>query len=85
MILGSIELGERLGEKWSYPLAATGQLALTLYIAHVLVGMGFLEVIGRLVDQTIAWAWLTTAVFAAFSVAFAAVYRRRFSRGRPRR
>ena len=30
--------------KWTGPFIATGQLALTLYVAHLVIGRGMLEV-----------------------------------------
>lgn len=42
-----LEVGERWGERLM-PLVHTGQLALTLYAAHVFIGFGVLESIGAL-------------------------------------
>ena len=82
IIAASVALGQRYGSKpWLRPLVATGQLALTLYVAHVLVGMAILEAVGRLEDQTLPFALLAAAVFCATSVAFASVWRGRFKRG----
>ncbi len=64
------------------PLASTGQQALTLYIAHILIGMGIMEGLGWL-DGSLS----TGAVFAysiAFCVgcvAYAALWRQLFKRG----
>ncbi len=63
------------------PLVATGQLALTLYVAHVVVGMGFLETIGRLENQTLAFALLSTAVFSGLAILFSSYWRKHFQRG----
>jgi len=46
------------------PIVSTGQLALTIYIGHVLVGMAILEQVGRLENQTLSFA-VTTASFSA--------------------
>ncbi len=81
VILGSIWLGHRLSSRWAGPLVATGQLALTIYLAHVLVGMGILDGIGRLEDQSLAWAVTTSLVFSIVAVVAAWAWRRRFSRG----
>ena len=81
VILGSIELGERLSTRATEPLVATGQLALTLYFAHVLVGMGILEQIGRLEHQTMGVALTASLVFCAGAVAASWAWRRRFDRG----
>ena len=60
---------------------STGQLALTTYVAHVLVGMGTLEAMGRLEDQTLGWAVSTSLVFSIAAIISSWLWRRRFSRG----
>jgi uncharacterized membrane protein YeiB len=77
-----VEIGLRCGShRWIRPLVATGQLALTLYVAHVSIGMGILEVIGRLENQTLTFSLLASGVFFALSVVFAYLWRCRFKRG----
>ncbi len=63
------------------PLIATGQLALTLYVAHVVVGMGLLEAMGSLQDQSITVALLSALCFFTASMAFALLWRRYFEHG----
>ena len=63
------------------PLVATGQLALTLYVAHVVIGMGLLEAMGSLDDQSIAMAVFSAVFFLAAAMAFAMFWRRFFERG----
>ena len=81
VILGSIWLGEHLPERVAEPLISTGQLALTIYLAHVFVGMGILEATGRLEDQSLAWAVGTGLVFSMFAILGSWAWRRRFARG----
>lgn len=81
VIVGSIWLGNNLAEKVKEPLVATGQLALTMYLAHVLVGLVALDIVGRLEDQTIEWVLLTSAVFSAAAIAFSWWWRRGHDRG----
>ena len=81
VICGSIWLGEHLPAKASEPLVSTGQLALTIYLAHVVVGMVALDVMGRLEDQTLAWAVLTSLVFCTAAIVGSWMWRRRFDRG----
>ena len=82
IIAASVTLGQRCGSRpWLRPFVATGQLALTLYVAHVLVGMAILESMGRLENQTLPFALLAATVFCAASVAFSSVWRDRFKRG----
>ena len=66
---------------WVQPIIHTGQLALTLYVAHVVVGMGILEANGRLEDQTLSFAVVTGTVFFALCILFAHLWRKRFQRG----
>ena len=62
-------------------LVAAGQLALTIYVAHVLIGMGALSAVGRLENQSLPFAVAASAAFYAFAVAFAVLWRKRFDRG----
>jgi uncharacterized membrane protein YeiB len=63
------------------PLVATGQLALTLYVAHVVIGMGLLEVMGNLNNQSIIMAVFSAIFFFTAATAFAMFWRRFFKRG----
>ncbi len=63
------------------PMVATGQLAFTLYIAHVVVGMGALEALGRLEHQSLPFALGSAAVFCAVAVLFSHAWRKRYERG----
>ncbi len=82
VIAASIALGERYGSSvWLRPFLATGQVALTLYVGHVIVGMGVLETIGLLENQTLQFAVWVSVLFCGAGVAFASVWRRRFERG----
>ncbi len=67
--------------RWYSPLVYTGQLALTLYVAHVVIGMGTLDALDRLYDQTLVFATTASVVFCALSVLFAYFWRRQFKRG----
>jgi len=69
------------GSSWIRPLVATGQLALTLYVAHVVVGMGVLEAANLLENQSLSFALMAAAAFCILGVAFATMWTRRFRRG----
>ena len=45
-------------------MAATGQLALTLYVAHVVIGMGLLSTLGRIEDESLPFAVGSALVFS---------------------
>ncbi len=81
VILGSIWLGQRLSARAAEPLVSTGQLALTVYLAHVFVGMGILELVGRLDNQSLEWAVATSVIFSLAAIPFCWAWRRRFDRG----
>jgi len=82
VIVCAIELEHRIrGTAVGRALVATGQLALTLYVAHVVLGMGALLLLGRLEGQTLPFALGAATVFMAAAVAFAAWWRGRWDRG----
>ncbi|MCL1593281.1 MAG: heparan-alpha-glucosaminide N-acetyltransferase domain-containing protein [Actinomycetia bacterium] len=81
VIMGSIWIGEHVSARVMQPLVSTGQLALTIYVAHIFVGMGVLESMGRLEDQTLSWAVGTSIAFSIAAIVFSWVWRRHFERG----
>lgn len=62
-------------------LCQTGQLSLTLYVAHVILGMGVLDGINRLNNQTIESSLLSSLVFCACGVAFSIFWLKYFKAG----
>ncbi|MBN7777407.1 DUF418 domain-containing protein [Nitratireductor aquimarinus] len=58
-----------------------GRQTLTLYIAHIVVGMGALEALGMLGGQTPGAAVLAALIFCAASAVFAFVWSHAFKRG----
>lgn len=81
VIVGSIWVGEHVSARVTEPLVSAGQLALTIYVAHVLIGMGVLDAMGRLDDQTLGWAVSASIVFSAVAIISSWLWRRRFARG----
>ena len=82
VIAASIAFGERYKRSaFLPPLVATGQLALTIYVGHVVVGMGVLETMGRLENQTLPFALFASFLFCATVVSFAHIWRMLFKRG----
>ncbi len=63
---------------WLYQ---TGQMALTLYVAHVIVGMGTLEFLNMLSDQSIEVSLISAFIFCALSVAFSVLWLKKFRQG----
>lgn len=78
----SVAAAERWkGAVWLSALVRTGRMALTLYVAHVVIGLGTLESLGWLQRGTVTFAVASAAVFCLVSVLFAVVWSRRFTRG----
>ena len=81
IIGGSLMLTEKYPDaKWTKPFIATGQLALTLYVAHLAIGMGLLKALGVL-DKTLPFAIGSAVVFCICAVIFSHFWRKRFERG----
>lgn len=82
VIVAMVSLGLRYGESnWLRPFVATGQLALSLYVAHVILGMGTLESMGRLENQALPFSLLASLAFCILGALFAHFWRKRFERG----
>lgn len=62
-------------------VAPAGRQTLTLYIAHILVGMGTLESLGMLGGQSVAAALGASIVFCGAATIYALLWSRRFRRG----
>ena len=69
-------------EGWIAPLAVFGQLSLTFYIGHLLLGTALMAWLSRNYPEISAGQMLSAALFFCLSgIVFAAVWRRRFPRG----
>ncbi len=66
---------------WIKPFISTGQLALTNYVAHVVIGMGCLGLLGLLDDQPLLVAVGSALTFFVGAVVFSHLWRHNFSRG----
>ena len=82
VLISCLYLSERFAEKkiTTY-LYQTGQLSLTLYIAHIVVGMGFLESIGRLENQSISFSFLSALIFCSGGIVFSVIWLKFFDVG----
>jgi len=82
VIVSSVEIAERFAaSRWLDALCKTGELTLTHYVAHVVLGMGIMEAAGLIGKGDIQTAWLAAILFFSAAVAFSTVWRSRFSRG----
>jgi uncharacterized membrane protein YeiB len=83
VVVMSVRLADRFaGARWLAPLVATGQLALTLYVGHVVIGLAPLEALGlghgrRSVAFSVVWG----AAFCVGAIVFSHFWRSRFGRG----
>jgi len=80
----SVEIAKRAqGAAWLAPLVATGQLVLTPYVAHVVLGMGVLDAFGRLADQTLVFAVSCAVVFIVLAIVFRHAVAKQVRQGSP--
>ena len=79
---GSLMLTERYPDvKWTKPFIATGRLALTLYVAHLIIGKGLLKALGVLDNKTLSFAMGSAVIFCICAVIFSHFWRKRYDRG----
>lgn len=82
IILLSLYLTEYFSQSFLVScLFKTGQLSLSLYVAHVIIGMGTLEGLGRLENQTIGFSLFSTLLFCLLAIAFSVIWLRFFKTG----
>jgi uncharacterized membrane protein YeiB len=83
LIVACVVLSDKITTtRWLFnPLITTGQFALTFYVAHVVLGMGVLEALGRLDNQSLTAAVGSALCFCALGVTVAVVWRKFFDRG----
>ncbi len=82
IIGGSLMLTEKYPDaRWTRPFLATGQLALTLYVAHLVIDRGMLEALGALENQTLPFAIGSAVIFFICAIIFSHFWRKRFERG----
>lgn len=82
LIVVCLNTGERFNDSvLIQTLSKTGQLSLTIYIAHVLIGMGALESVGILYDQTIEVSLLSALGFYLAAVLFSVCWLKYFRIG----
>jgi len=82
VLVGSLYFSQRFSKstinRWLYQ---TGQLSLTLYVAHVIIGMGILESIGRLDNETIDFSLLSALIFCVCGIGFSVAWLKCFKTG----
>jgi len=82
VIIGSLYFCEKFStlhaSNW---LCQTGQMTLTLYVSHVIFGMGLLQHVGLLEHQTIDFSVTAALVFYAAAIFFSVFWLKHFSAG----
>ncbi len=84
IISGSILLSNKYnGNKIIDALCKTGQLALTFYVAHVIIGMGIVEAINpqKMGKYSIEFSLSYALFFSLFCILFAIIWRKRKAMG----
>ena len=82
IIGGSLMLTEKfLDAKWTRSFLATGQLALTLYVVHLIIGMGQSKALEMVANQTFPFAIGSAILFCICAVIFSHFWKKRFNRG----
>ncbi len=67
--------------RWLETLAITGRQTLTLYFAHIYIGMGMMQALGLLESPPIKTAMLASMVFLIAAILFANIWRIWFAHG----
>ncbi len=82
IIICCLYLSEQFFEsKLAICLYKTGQLSLTLYVAHVIIGMGALEAAAHLENQTIGFSLLSSLIFCIFGITLSVLWLKYFKAG----
>jgi uncharacterized protein len=78
----SVSLTERFRKaKWIQPFVSTGQLALSNYVGHILLGFGIISIFGSIEDRSIEFSIFAAIIFNIFAIIFSFIWRKRFKRG----
>jgi len=64
-----------------YLVTSAGRQTLTLYLAHIIIGMGVLETLGMLGGQTIEVSLIASLIFILTATIYALFWARIFKRG----
>ena len=83
--LSNMLTGKFATSRWLEPFIATGQMTLTLYVAHFVIGAGFLLrkmlLLLHQLNRPLPVAIGSAVIFYVGAVLFAFFWRKRFSRG----
>ncbi len=82
-VVGSCLLieGRANRHRWAAFCLPAGRQTLTLYLAHIVIGMGTFEALGMIGTQTNRTAFFASIVFCLLATIFARIWSRFFARG----
>lgn len=83
ILMTVIQIGEQFSQSgWWKAMVTTGQFALTLYVAHIIIGMGIMEFAGWINGNvSLAWTIAYCIAFYLAGVLFSVIWQQRFKRG----
>jgi len=83
IILLLVEINQRMpSQRWWNILSITGRFALTLYVAHIILGMGMMEAFGWIEGgKSLAFTLIYACLFYVAGITFSLLWNRRFKRG----
>ncbi|MGC5328078.1 DUF418 domain-containing protein [Brevibacillus sp. SYSU BS000544] len=82
VILASVSLAEKYQTRFSIrSLITTGQMALTHYVSHVIIGLGILQVFGILSNRSLTFAVVYSLAYFLVTIAFSHFWQKKFGRG----
>lgn len=82
IIILSIIITERFcNAKWIEPIVATGQLAMTLYVAHIVICTQLIDVFCLEGKKTLLFSTTNAIIFCVIAVIFSFFWKKRFHRG----
>ncbi|KEK25081.1 DUF418 domain-containing protein [Bacillus gaemokensis] len=82
LLILCLYITERYEKSWFIEsIIKTGQLTLTHYVSHVILGIGTLILLNRLENQSLIFVLTFAICFFIFSILFSVLWRNKFSRG----
>jgi len=81
VIIACIIISEKVPGIILKPFITTGQMVLTHYVAHVVIGMMILEAAGKLYNQPLSFALKVSIVYFCLSVLFSVLWSQKFNKG----
>lgn len=67
--------------KWLEPIVATGQLAMTLYVAHIVTCTQLINLFCQEDKKTLLFSTTNAIIFCVIAVIFSFFWKKRFHRG----